>query len=146
MMKDSPAIHEDLSRDERVTKGPSDRAFGFIFAVVLLLIGMWPLLGRGNVRMWALAGSAMFLALTLVRAATLAPLRRFWGAVGSMLHGVVNPVVMALLFYGAVTPTAVVLRLMRKDILRLRFDRSAGSYWIPRRPPGPHPKTMRNQF
>ena len=53
---------------------------------------------------------------------------------------------MALLFYGTVTPIALVLRLLGKDLLRLSVDRGADSYWLERRPPGPAPDTMRNQF
>ena len=59
---------------------------------------------------------------------------------------VVTPVVMILLFYLTVTPTAILMRLFGKDPLRLRFDRAAKSYWIERVPPGPAPETMRNQF
>jgi hypothetical protein len=53
---------------------------------------------------------------------------------------------MALFFYTTVTPTALVLRLLGKDLLRLRIDHSAQTYWIVRRPPGPAPDTMRRQF
>jgi hypothetical protein len=146
MTRELTAIHEDLSRDEWAAEGSSDRAFGFIFTVVFLLIGLWPLWVGGRMRIWAVACSVIFLVLTLLRPAALAPLRRRWDAVGRILHRVVNPAIMALLFYGAVMPTAIVLRLRKKDILRLRFDPSAASYWIVRRPPGPAPETMRNQF
>jgi hypothetical protein len=59
---------------------------------------------------------------------------------------VVSPVIMGLLFFVAVTPTALIMRLAGKDPLRLRFDPEARTYWIDRRPPGPEPQTMRNQF
>jgi hypothetical protein len=54
--------------------------------------------------------------------------------------------VMGLLFYLTVTPTGLLMRLFRKDPLRLRFDPEAKSYWIERQPPGPAPETMRHQF
>ena len=60
--------------------------------------------------------------------------------------GVVNPLVMGLLFYLTVTPTGLLMRLFGKDPLRLRFDPEAKSYWIERQPPGPAPETMRHQF
>ena len=65
---------------------------------------------------------------------------------GLLLHRVTNPLLMGLVFFLAVTPTAFIMRLMGKDPLRLRIDRSAKSYWIDREPPGPEPDTMRNQF
>ncbi len=63
-----------------------------------------------------------------------------------LLHAVVNPMVMGLLFYLMITPTAYVMRLLGKDHLKLRWDPAAKTYWIERRPPGPAPETMKNQF
>ena len=88
----------------------------------------------------------MFLVPALVRPQVLGPLNRLWLRLGLLLQRLVTPVVMALLFYGTVTPIALVLRLLGKDLLRLRIDRGADSYWLERRPPGPAPDTMRNQF
>lgn len=145
-MKERIAIHEDLFRDETMVEDSSDRVFGFIFSAVFLVVGLWPTLGSGGIRIWALVVSGIFLVLAIARATTLAPLKRLWGGVGRILHRVLNPVIMGLLFFGAVTPTALVLRLIGRDLLRLRFDRNAQTYWLDRRPPGPAPKTMRNQF
>jgi hypothetical protein len=83
----------------------------------------------------------------VLRPAVLGPLNRWWLQLGLLLQQrLVTPVIMALLFFGTVTPIALVLRLLGKDLLRLRLDREADSYWIERRPPGPAPDTMRNQF
>ncbi len=76
----------------------------------------------------------------------LAPLNRAWARLGLVLHRLTNPLVMAVIFYLAVTPTALVLRLFGKDPLRRRFEPEAESYWIERRPPGPAPESMRHQF
>jgi hypothetical protein len=54
--------------------------------------------------------------------------------------------VTGLLFFLVVTPTGFLFRLLGKDPLRLAFDAEAGSYWIERRPRGPSPESMRNQF
>ena len=53
---------------------------------------------------------------------------------------------MAVLFYMVVTPVALLMRMLSKDILRLRWEPEARSYWMLRVPPGPDPKTMANQF
>jgi hypothetical protein len=84
--------------------------------------------------------------LALARPKTLAPLNRVWTGVGLLLHRVVNPLAMAFVFYGTVAPIGLVLRLLGKDPLRLRFDADVKTYWIERRPPGPAPETMTNQF
>jgi hypothetical protein len=138
-------LHENYRRDDQ-PQGSSDRAFGLTFAVVLALIaafGWWR--GGGAWPFW-LGSSLIFLALSLTRAEWLAPLNRVWYRFGLVLHRLVNPVVMAILFFGAVTPTGLLMRALGKDPLRLKWDAGARSYWISRTPPGPAPKTMHRQF
>ena len=62
------------------------------------------------------------------------------------MHAVVSPIVMSLVFYGAVLPVGLVMRVMRKDPLGLKIEPDRDSYWILRRPPGPAPQTMKDQF
>lgn len=144
-MKGPKATHERMVREETV-QGSSDRSFGLVFAAVFAIIGLWPLIGDGAVRIWSLAVSLVFLALALLRPMVLAPLNRLWTRFGLLLHHIVNPIIMGLLFYLVVTPTGLVMRMLGKDLLRLRFDPQAKSYWIERQPPGPAPETMKDQF
>ena len=137
--------HEDLSRPDEV-KRSSDRTFGLVFTIVFLIVGLWPLAGGGAVRLWALGTAAAFLATAFLRPKLLAPFNRLWTKFGLLLHSVAAPVVMGLLFYLTVTPIGLIMRLLGKDPLRLRFEPQADSYWIVRRPPGPAPDTMKNQF
>ncbi len=138
-------FHEDLGRKDEI-KGSSDRTFGLVFAALFAVIGLWPLLSGAGVRIWALAIAGLFLALALVKPGLLSPLNRLWTQFGLLLHKVVNPLVMGLLFYLTVTPIGLLMRLMGKDPLGRRFDRSVESYWIARDPPGPAPESMKNQF
>jgi hypothetical protein len=140
------ATHEVIARREEV-RGSSDRGFGIVMAVFFAIVSVWPVLFGGAFRLWSLAVAAAFAAAAFVRPAVLAPLNRLWTRFGLLLHRVMNPIIMGLVFYGAVTPTAFVMRgLLRRDLLRLRFDRAAPTYWIDRQPPGPPPETMKNQF
>jgi hypothetical protein len=138
-------MHENFSRRDDV-KGPSDRAFGATFAVVFLLIALWPLLGGEAPRGWALAVAAAFLLAALIRPALLASLNRLWLRLGLALHWIVNPIVMGLIFFLMITPIAVIMRLLGRDQLRLKWDAQARTYWIERDPPGPPPATMKQQF
>jgi hypothetical protein len=139
------AFHETLRRDD-VVKGGSDRSFGIVFAAVFGAIGVVKLL-RGSPLGWAwLAGACTFLAVALVAPRRLAPANRLWLKLGLALHHVVEPVVMSVLFFVAVTPMGVAMRLMGKDPLRLKWDRDAASYWTPRVPPGPAAESIRQQF
>ena len=141
----NPAIHENLHRDAKVT-GSSDRAFGLVFAAVFAIVGAWPMFRGGEPRPWAFALGACFLAAALARPAVLAPLNRVWFRVGMLLHRVTSPLVLGLIFFGAVAPTGLVMRLLRRRPLALEMDHAASSYWVPRDPPGPAPDTMTRQF
>ncbi|MBK8067640.1 MAG: hypothetical protein IPK27_08400 [Rhodanobacteraceae bacterium] len=76
----------------------------------------------------------------------LAPLNRAWMALGHLLGRIISPIIMGLIFFGVVTPIAIVARLRGVDPMRRRFDPAARSYWIERDPPGPDPGTMERQF
>lgn len=140
-----PNTHESFSRDEAV-KVSSVRAFGIVFTVLFAVIGLWPLIHCGEVRIWSLVLAAVILAVALIRPSLLAPFNRAWMKFGLLLHKITNPVIMGLIFFLTVTPTALIMRAMGKDPLRRKFDPSATSYWIDRDPPGPEPETMKQQF
>ena len=124
----------------------SDRSFGLVFAAVFLLVGGAPLWHGGGVRWWGLGLAAAFLGVALARPGLLAPLNRVWFRFGLLLHRVVSPLVLGLLFFLVLTPFAVLLRLFGKDPMSRRFDPKASSYWIPRQPPGPGAGSMTQQF
>jgi hypothetical protein len=143
--KASTATHERLSQDDEIT-GSSDRALGLVFAGVFTIFGLWPLFGGHGPRLWCLAVALLFGAVALLRPALLKPLNRLWTRFGLLLHRLVNPIIMALLFYVTITPIGLAMRLLGKDFLKLRLEADRKSYWIERRPPGPAPDTMKYQF
>ena len=137
--------HERLSATEDI-QGSSNRSFGIVMAVVFTIVGVWPLLSEGPPRWWALIGGVLFFGLAFARPVLLAPLNRLWFRFGLLLNKITSPLIMGLLFYGVMTPYACILRWSGKDLLRLRFDPAAESYWIERKPPGPAPDTIKRQF
>jgi hypothetical protein len=137
--------HEDFSRKQD-HKGPSDRSFGWVFAVFFTLVGLWPRLHGRGLRGWALALAAAFALVTIVRPAVLHPANVLWMRFGLLLSRVMNPLVMAVLFYGVITPMGWLKRKFGEDSMHLKRDPNAASYWIERQPPGPKPETMSQQF
>jgi hypothetical protein len=137
--------HEDLNREQHV-EGSSDRAFGWVFAGVFLVIAVIPLFHSGSLRWWAVGVAAVFAVVTLVKPALLAGLNRLWMKLGILLGKIVSPIALGILFYAVITPIGVMMRLTGKDSLRLKFEPDAKSYWIPREPPGPQPGSMNQQF
>jgi hypothetical protein len=139
------SAHEGFEQKRQV-KRSSDRAFGFVFTALFLLIGALPLMDGRGPHWWALALSGILLAISLTVPWVLSPFNRAWLRFGQLLHRVVNPVVMALLFFGMITPTGLLRRALVRDPFRLARDPEAESYWIDRDPPGPAPETMTQQF
>lgn len=137
--------HESLSRQEEV-RTSSNRSFGLVISAVLALIGVVPWLFGGRLHYWAVAASLAFLLAGLVAPATLGSLNRVWTRFGLLLHRIVSPVVLGVMFFLVVAPTGLLMRALGKDPLRLKFDRSAQTYWIPRDPPGPAPEGFKDQF
>ena len=139
------SIHESFDR-ELHTEGSSDRSFGLVFAALFGLIGLWPLIHKHSVRLWALCLSALFLLLALAFPRVLQPLNLLWSRFGRLLSKITNPIITGVMFYLIFTPAGLLLRLFGKDLLHLKYDRNATTYWISRDPAGLVPESMRNQF
>jgi hypothetical protein len=138
------STHESFVREETAPPG-SDRTFGLVMAGALVIVSLFN--GWHHGRLWPgmLIGALAFVGTAWLRPHALHPLNRLWMKLGLLLHKVVNPVVMGLLFYGTILPTGLVMRLRGKDLLRLKREPGSDSYWITRTP-GPAPETMRDQF
>jgi hypothetical protein len=139
------STHEIFSLDEKIVAG-SDRSFGLVMAAAFAAVALLNVWHAGRVWPWTGGLAALFLAAGLLRPAVLHPLNLIWLKFGQLLHRLVDPIVMAMIFYGTVLPTGIVMRMMGKDILRLKRRPDVDSYWIVRQPPGPSPETMKDQF
>jgi hypothetical protein len=140
-----PNTHETFSRRDDTAMG-SERSFGLVMAValgVVTLINWWH---AGRVWPWLGGLAVLFLAAALIYARVLRPLNFVWFKFGLLLHHIVNPIVMGLLFYLTVWPTGLIMRINGKEFLRLKREPEQDSYWIVRDPPGPSPESMRDQF
>lgn len=139
-----PLHHENRSHSlmpEKRTSSP--RQFGWVMTIFFALwAGYWTWTAHPA---WPyLAAVALaFMALTMWAADWLAPLNRAWGWLGRMIARISDPVTLAVIFFGLVTPMAVAARMLGKDFLRLRMDRAAPSYWMGRQT---QPGSMKKQF
>jgi len=125
------------SEHDEIVVGPSDRSFGFTMAAVFALIGSFGLYKESSHAPIWLGVAAVFTALTLWRPQSLGLANRAWLKLGLLMYRVVNPVIMAILFFGAMLPIGLAMRLFGKDFLKLERDRSAPTYWLPRSDPRP---------
>jgi hypothetical protein len=128
-------------------KQGSDRSFGYVFAIVFALIGLFPLWRLEAPRWWSLAIAAGFALAAALFPHVLHPLNRAWLAFGRLLHRIVSPLVMGAVYFLAVTPTGLIMRLRGRDLLSLRRRPDLSSYWIEREPATlPPSETMKKQF
>lgn len=137
--------HEIVNPDTEAPRA-SNRSVGVVLAIVFALIGAWPVLSDAPLRTWALAVAAGLLVLALVLPRALTPVAWLWLGLGAVLHRLVSPLILGLLYIIAVIPTGLYLKISGKDPLRLKWDPHATSYWIDRDPPGPEPKSLPQQF
>jgi len=124
----------------------SDRAFGLVFTLFWSAVAMAPLVMGRPIRMWASVPAAAFLVCAFVRPTLLGGLNLQWQRFGRLLQTFINQIVMAILFFSTVVPLGLVMRMLKRDALRLKWDSASGTYWIPRKPPGPLPESMKDQF
>ena len=120
----------------------SNKSFGIVFFIVFLLIAIYPLINNDELRIWSLVVSIIFLILGLINSKVLTPLNKLWFKFGLLLGKVVSPLIMGIIFFLVVTPTALIMRIIGKDLLNLKFNNKK-SYWIEKT--GPKSK-MKNQF
>ncbi len=145
MSEKTSTTFEGGSHTDPVQAG-SEKSFGSVFAIVFLIVGVFPVLYDNPIRGWALALAALFLLLVFAAPRTLRPLNLAWHKFGMLLHHIVTPLVMGILFFGVVTPIGLLMRASGNDPMRLKRPHDAKTYWIQRAPPGPEPSTMKNQF
>jgi hypothetical protein len=120
----------------------SNRSFGIVFFVVFLLIAIYPLSYNGEIRTWSIVVSFIFLILGLLKSKILTPLNKLWIKFGILLGMIFSPLIMGIIFFVIVTPIGLLMRLMGKDPLNLKYNLHK-SYWIENN--GPKSK-MKNQF
>ena len=120
----------------------SNKSFGIVFFIVFLLIAIYPLINNGELRIWSLVVAIIFFILGLINSKVLTPLNKLWFKFGLLLGKIVSPLIMGIIFFFVVTPTAFIVRIIGKDLLNLKFNNKK-TYWIEKT--GPKSK-MKNQF
>ena len=112
-------------------KVSSNRSFGLLFFVVFLIISLWPLKSQGDLRLWSFILSLVFLVLGVLNSKFLTPLNKLWFKFGIILGSVVSPIVMGIIFFIVIAPIGLLMRLIGKDLIGIKFSKNK-SYWIKR--------------
>jgi hypothetical protein len=110
--------------------------------VVITAIYIW----HGHMSYAWAALALVFLAISLTVPRVLAPAKRFWLKLAELLSVVVSPIALGFMYVVAMIPVGLLIRLSGKDLLSLKHDSSARSYWIKRTAGGPAPESLKDQF
>ena len=104
--------------------------FGLIGALVMWRAGAWTV----AVACWIIA---LFLAIVYHCAPSVKrPTYMVWMAVMYPIGWSISHALLALVYYGWVTPVGLLMRLFGYDPMRRRFRRHKGSHWVRRKPIG----------
>lgn len=125
---------------------PSERKFGFTIAVVLALLSALPVIAGKSPYYWLLVPAIVLALFALAAPHLLSPLNRAWYRFGLLLHKIVNPLILGMLFFTVVTPVALLMKAAGKRLLQRYYEPDSKTYWISRNPPGPDVQSIRNQF
>lgn len=139
--------HEEFSERDDI-KLPSEKSFGITFAVVFTLLTVWLYFRKhhADYAVITFIAAACFLAAAYLRPAILRPLNKVWMKFGLLLHKVINPIVMGLLFFLVFTPMALIMRMLGKDFLRMKRSKAEKSHWIVRTNESHAPSSMKDQY
>ena len=120
----------------------SNRSFGLVFFVVFFVISLWPILSENEIRIWSLILSVVFLILGILNSKMLAPLNKVWFRFGIFLGNFIAPIVMGIVFFLVVTPTGILAKLFKKDLINLKKNNDK-TYWVEKKETI---SNMKNQF
>ena len=105
---------------EKNIKVSSNRSFGIVFFFFFLIVAIYPMYFGENFRIWSFIVSLIFLILGLINSRILTPLNLLWFKFGLLLGKIISPIVMGLVFFLVVTPTGLIMRALKKDLLNLK--------------------------
>jgi hypothetical protein len=110
---------------------PSNKNFGFFFSAVFFTVAVYSIYVQNQIIAYPLFVVALlFFISTLLKPELLLPLNKLWMQFGLLLGMIINPIVMAFIFFGLITPFSIIMRMMGRDELRLK--KTIESHWTPR--------------
>ena len=124
-------------------KLPSNRSFGIVFFIFFLILALWPILNDGKILYLPLILSFIFLLLGAFNSKILTPFNKVWMKFGLILGNIISPIVMGVIFFGIITPTGIILKIFKKDILMLKIKTNNHTYWLTK---DNSYQDMKNQF
>ena len=128
-------------------KLPSNRKFGFFFTSVFALLGTYFLKEESNSIAYVMfAITVLFFLTTLIKSDALLSLNKLWMRLGLLLGTIASPIVLGIMFFGLFTPMSLLMKLFRRDELRLKLVADRKSHWKKRNVDDAQTNTFKHQF
>jgi hypothetical protein len=104
--------------------------FGLMMgAFIILIFGIIPMIFFNTkiiVLPWLLG--AVFIILSLIVPLALEPVYKAWMKFGAVMHAFTTPILLGIVFYFVLTPIAIAIRILGKEIMQLKPDANKVSY------------------
>ena len=110
-----------------------NRGFGLLFFIVFFVLAVWPLTKKGEINLYLISISLIFLVLGLLNSKILSPFNNAWVKLGEILGRIIAPIVMAIIYFLILTPISLLVRLFGKDLIGIKFGDDIKSYWVKRK-------------
>ena len=114
-------------------KRGSDKSFGIVFSIIFFILGFYPSLFSEIFKILFISIALILFLVSFLAPSVLKPLNKLWFGFGMLLGSIISPIIMGIIFFLVITPIGIVLQLFRKDVLRIKIEKSIGSYWILRK-------------
>ena len=121
----------------------SNRSFGLLFFIVFIAVGLWPVTKGEAANIYLILTSLFFLIFGLINSKILSPFNKTWIKLGEILGLIIAPIIMALVYFIILTPISLIVRMLGKDLLGLKFLKKQDTYWTKRKK---KLGTMKKQF
>lgn len=109
------------------------RKFALAMAIPLAAIGAVLLLTAREYYSYFFIASGLFICPGLLVPAALLPLQKVWMTFSIIMGWFMTRLILCILFFAIITPMALLMRLLGKDLLNMKFDKgSSKTYWLPR--------------
>ena len=108
------------------------RSFGIVFFIFFVIVAFWPEFDFKNLKLVPLIVALAFLLFAFIAPKFLIPLNKIWIKFGEFLGKFISPIVMGIIYFLVITPIALILRIFKKNLLKLKFTKE-GSYWVIRK-------------
>ena len=118
-----------MSLTNKVESKKHLKDFGILFSIVFLLLGTFKVYKNSQFGLVFFFFSILSLTLAYLKPSLLQGPEKLWMKFGDFMSSIMTRVMVFLIFAIAVTPIALIMRVLGKRPLKLSFDKNLDSYW-----------------